>query len=241
MSRLLSSQNLMKQPLAMPSAGLANPPLPGWLLGLPGVSHLVERLGVTEFRRRLFHMSPALLPIGLPCIQHRDVWGPTLMTILVISAGVALIVAVSLGHLLKRRREENWMHAVLGYMIPVLAPLLFLPGRAELGLMTLQILALGDGSATLGGIMLGGRRLPWNRNKTYSGLFCFAIVGSLAATYSYWGEAHPGIPVATAFAICGMAALCAAIVESLPMRSNDNFRVGATALIVGITMSALVS
>ena len=241
MSRLSTSQNLMKHHLTLPSTGLVNPQLPAWLLSLPGMTHVVDRLGITEFRRRLFHMSPALLPIGLPFIQHRDVWGPILVSILVASAAMALVVAVALGHLLKRQSEENWMGAVLGYMVPVLAPLLFLPGRAELGLMTLQIIALGDGSATLGGLLLGGRRLPWNRKKTYSGLFCFAIVGSLAATYSYWGESHPGVSVGTAFLICGLAALCAGIVESLPIRSNDNFRVGATALLIGATMSALIS
>ena len=132
------------------------------------------------------------------------------------------------------------MGAVLGYLIPVVAPLLLFPGRAELGLMTLQILALGDGSATLGGMMIGGRRLPWNKKKTYSGLFCFAIVGTLASTYIYWGEAHPVVSIGTAFLICSVAALSAGIVESLSIESNDNFRVGSTALLVGIVMSAFV-
>ena len=158
-----------------------------------------------------------------------------------LSTSLALMLAASFSHLLKRQGEKNWMHAVLGYVIPIVASLLLLPGRAELGLMTLQIVALGDGSATLGGMMLGGRRLPWNRKKTYSGLLCFAVMGSLAATYSYWGEANPGVPIGSAYLICGISALCAGIVESLPIRSNDNFRVGSTALLVGIVMSALVA
>jgi dolichol kinase len=181
-----------------------------------------------------------LLPIGLPFIPHNDVWGPVLVSLILVSTIVALVLALVLGPLLTRHGEENWMHAVLGYMLPVTAPLLLFSGRAELGLMTLQILALGDGSATLGGLTLGGRRLPWNRNKTFSGLLCFTLVGSLAATYSFWGEVRPGVPVGTAFLICGTAALCAGIVESLPIRSNDNLRVGTSALLVGMAMSAWI-
>ncbi|WP_010582743.1 phosphatidate cytidylyltransferase [Schlesneria paludicola] len=241
MSRLSTSQNFIQPAIPVNSAGAGAPPLPQWVLALPGVPHLVSRLGVTEFRRRLFHMTPALLPVGLPIIPHSDVWGPTLVTIIFILSISALVLAVTFGHLMKRRREENWMEAVVGYMVPVLLPLVIFPGRAEFGLMTLQIIALGDGSATLGGIMLGGRRLPWNRSKTFSGLFCFAIVGTLASTYSFWGESRPAIPVGSAFLICGTAALLAAFVESLPIRSNDNLRVGVTALFTGVLMSQLLS
>ena len=240
MSRLTTSQHLIQQQFHNSSQELSPPGLPDWLLNIPGVTRVVDRLGVTEFRRRLFHMSPALLPIGLPFIPHPDVWGPPLVAMLYLLTVGGIVLAMILGPLLTRAGESNWMHAVLGYIIPIVSALILFPGRAELGLMTLQIVALGDGSATLGGLMLGGKRLPWNRSKTFSGLICFTIVGSVAATYSFWGEARPGVPVLTAYLICGVAALCAGIIESLPIRSNDNLRVGTTALLVGITMSALV-
>jgi dolichol kinase len=240
MSRLSTSQHLIQSHLPVSAPGISNPPLPEWLLKLPGVPRVVDRLGVTEFRRRLFHMSPALIPVGLPLIPHQDVWGPPLVSAVCILSFVGFLLAIALAPFLTRNGEASWMRAVLGYMVPILGGLVMFPGRAELGLMTLQIIALGDGSATLGGLMLGGQRLPWNRRKTFSGLLCFTVVGTLAATYSYWGEARPGIPILTAGLICGAAALCAAIVESLPIRSNDNLRVGLTALIVGVTMSTLV-
>ena len=240
MSRLSTSQNLLHPHLAIPSSGVSQRHLSEWVLSIPGVSRVVDRIGVTEFRRRIFHMSPSLMPIGLPFIPHNDVWGAPLLGILFLSTITVLVLAVLLGPFLVRNGEISWMGAVLGYMGPVVGALLLFPGRAEWGLMTLQILALGDGSATLGGLMIGGRRLPWNRKKTFSGLFCFAIVGSLAASYSFWGESRPGVSFTKAFVVCGVAALCAAIVESLPIRSNDNMRVGATALIVGIIMSSLV-
>lgn len=241
MSRLSTSQHLMQQQLSIPQTDVAQPELPEWLLNVPGVTRVLDRLGITEFRRRLFHMSPALIPIGLPFIPHADVWGPILTSMMYVLAVIGFALAIKLGPLLTREGEASWMQAVVGYMVPIGIAFTFFPGRAELGLMTLQIIALGDGSATLGGKMLGGRRLPWNSKKTFSGLICFTLVGSLAATYSYWGEARPAVPVLTAYLICGAAALCGAIVESLPIRSNDNLRVGMTALLVGIGMSALLT
>ncbi len=130
------------------------------------------------------------------------------------------------------------MNAVLGYVTPILAGILLFPGRAELGLMTLQILALGDGSATFGGLLLKGPHLPWNRRKTFSGFFCFLVAGTSASTYCYWSEARPALPLSEVFSICSTATICAALVESMPIRSNDNLRVGLTALVAGAVISS---
>jgi len=213
--------------------------LPAWVLTLPGVSFSVKRLGVVEFRRRLFHMSPSIGLIGVPFIPHKGLWGLIFFGLLVMS-GVSLGLALAYRRFMTRPREKSWMGAVLGYMLPVVTPLLIFPDHPEFGLMTLQILALGDGSATLAGKMFPIWRLPWNRHKTFAGLLCFTLMGTLGATYSYWGES-PNLQLRTIFLICSGAALCAAIVESLPIRSNDNFRVGTTALIVGFAMTSLLS
>lgn len=240
MSRLSTSQDLIPTRLPLSTAAPAPMPLPEWLIGIPVVQRIVNRIGITEFRRRLFHMTPALLPLALPWVPHPAVWGPILNSLVLVAAFASIMLAVIYASLLTRQNEHSWMSAVVGYLVPVVAPLLLFRGHAELGLMTLQILALGDGSATFGGLMLGGKRLPWNRKKTFSGLFCFGIVGTLGATYSYWGEAHSGVSLGAAFLICAVSAVCAAIVESLPIQSNDNLRVGTTALLVGIVMSALI-
>jgi len=215
-----------------------NPGVLTWVIHIPGVSRLMERLGVTECRRRLLHMCPAFLPLALLFIPHGDVWGPFLMVGLAVVTGSALTIALAFPHWFTRDGECEWKQTVLGYAIPVLIPLFFLPGRAELGLLTLEIVALGDGSATLGGLLCGGPTLPWNRKKTFVGLLCFTLVGSIAATCAYWPEAHPQVSVATAYLICLVAAFCAGVVESLPIKSSDNLRVGSTALLVGFAMSA---
>jgi dolichol kinase len=130
---------------------------------------------------------------------------------------------------------------VIGYIVPVLGTFLLFPGRTELALMTLQIVALGDGAAVLGGKLLKGKRLPWNPRKTFSGLLCFVGVSSVAATYCYWGEARPSVSVSTTFLICSVSALCAGIAESLPLKSADNFRIGMTAAVTGTVLSSWLS
>lgn len=211
---------------------------PGWRLW--GVRHLADRIGVCECRRRLLHMLPGLLPAIVYVIPHRDPWGfPLIAGVIMLTVGVVALAFIRQSDF-ARPNETLWHHSVMGYMIPVIAMLLLLPGHAELGLMTLGVLAFGDGSAALGGKVLQGRRLPWNRNKTWAGLTCFAVMGTLAASLSYWSEANPVVPYQIAFIIGGAAAAAGAVVESLPIRSHDNFRVGATAAVTGLLMQSLL-
>jgi dolichol kinase len=90
----------------------------------------------------------------------------------------------------------------------------------------LAILAFGDGSATLGGLLIGGRSLPWNSQKTISGSLCFVFFASLMGGVIYWGEANPQVPFLGALQIAALASFIAAVAESLPSRINDNIRVG---------------
>ncbi|WP_397571157.1 hypothetical protein [Schlesneria sp. T3-172] len=241
MSRLSTSHDLLQSRLSISTADFPQTQTADWGSSIPGISRVIRKLGVSEFRRRLFHMTPALLPAVLPFLDHPDPWGMLLMGAVATIAVVVIVLSIVLAPYIKRNGETDWRYAVWGYMIPVIAPILLFPDRAEWGLMTLQILALGDGSATLGGLMFGGRRLPWNPRKTVAGLICFTMMGAMGATLSFWAEALPGVPFGIAFAICGTASLCAGLVESLPIRSNDNFRVGMSALLSGIFMTMLLT
>ena len=213
----------------------------GVIQGRPwDVGYVVDRLGLSECRRRLLHMLPGLLPLALLVIPHKDPWGPLLIGILITLTLTLVAYAFARAGDFARPGESLWHVSVLGYTIPVVAMLLLLPGRSELGLMTLGVVAFGDGSAALGGKLLGGRRLPWNCRKTWAGLWCFLIAGSLMASFNYWLDARPGVPIGIAMAIAVPAALAGAIVESLPIRSHDNFRVGVTAALTGLLMHILL-
>lgn len=205
-----------------------------------GGSVPARSLGACEVRRRLLHMLPGLFPFVLWFIPHPDPWGPILADVVI---GVTIaIVAPSLLRFsaFARPGESDGRASILGYVFPIMAALVLFRGREELGMMTLAILAFGDGSATLGGITLGGRRLPWNSRKTLTGLACFILVGGPLASLVFWGECRPGVSFATAMLIGMGATLTAAIAESVPSKINDNLRVGVTAVVMGALLQVLV-
>ena len=240
----ISSERLVNRGLSVGRSGTILRPvtdeLPAWLLLIPGVDSMAGRLGVAEFRRRLLHMLPGLLPCLLWIIPHQDPWGPLLINITLMISASVITFAMLRARAFARPGEEQFARAVAGYGVPVLGMLFLLPGRSELGLMTLGIMALGDGSAALGGLAWGRRRLPWNRRKTWMGLISFVVVATVMSTLYYWIEARPGVPFGVALLIAGVAALMAGIVESLPIRSHDNLRVGTTAALTGLFMHVML-
>jgi dolichol kinase len=197
-------------------------------------------LDACEVRRRMLHMLPGFLPFILWFIPHPDPWGPIAADVVI--GLTVLIVGTSLLRFsaFARDGESDGRASILGYAFPVLAALCLFRGREELGVMTLAILAFGDGSATLGGMTLGGYRLPWNPKKTVTGLLCFICIGGPLASLVFWGETRPGVSLGIA-ATCGFAAtLTAAIAESVPSKINDNLRVGVTSVLAGALFQRLV-
>jgi dolichol kinase len=185
-------------------------------------------------------MLPGLLPLALWVIPHKDPWGlPLILSFLAIQVSV-IVYAIARESDFARPGETLWHVSVMGYILPIVAMVFLLPGRSELALMTVGILAFGDGTAVLGGKLLRGPRLPWNRRKTWAGLCSFLIAGSIAASLYYWMEARPSVSLTMALAIAGPAALAGAITESLPIRSHDNFRVGVVAALTGLMMHVLL-
>ena len=196
------------------------------------------RLGDSEFRRRVWHMAPGLLPILSWAIEHKD---PLSITFKWIAVGIILGLAGLLLYRYKtvqREDERHGLSAVAGYAFSVLFTLLLFPAHAEIGMAVLVILAFGDGSATLGGMYFGGARLPWNRAKSWAGTACFVLIGGPLASLAYWAESQPKAEWLTALS-CGMvAATMSAIIESLPVKINDNIRVGISSAICLVAMHA---
>ncbi len=198
----------------------------------------------TEWRRRFWHSSPGVLPFVLWAVPHQDPVSPTLLGVMI------FLVCVLAGQIfwryqhIERSHDRERVSAVLGYAMSVMVTLLVFPQHAELGLTVLVVLAFGDGSATLGGLILGGPKLPWNPKKTWAGFVSFFAVGIPAATLIYWGETqfnpesleYQSIPFSTALCCASVAVGLAAIAESLPLKINDNIRVGTAAALGVITM-----
>lgn len=189
----------------------------------------------SETRRQILHITMAGFALLLPYLT----W--------VQAAGMAVAAlafnAVALGRLapgILRETDKRGIRAgVLYYPLSVLLLILVFPRHLEFVAAAWGVMAFGDGFATLGGTSLGGARLPWNRDKTWSGLIAFVVAGSLGAVaLCVWvGQTmDPAPPLAdpaprwmfTVWAPVA-AALVAGLVETVPIRLDDNISVPATA------------
>ena len=195
------------------------------------LGELTSRLTPHEWRRRLIHMLPGVMPFVMTMIPHRDPVGWKLRTIVVLLTFGLVVFALRRARLFARVGEHGWATSVISYGIITSLLLVAFPGQLELGMVVTIIIALGDGSATVAGLILRGRRLPWNQAKSWVGLAAFLVCGGSVATLAYWCEARPGVSPLLALACVMPAVLAAALAESLPLRMNDNIRVGLTAAV----------
>lgn len=194
-------------------------------------------LSLREVRRRFWHMSPGVLAFALHFISHRDPISPTLQGIIV---GCCVLIGLQIlwrFRSIQRSHETGGTAAVAGYALSVMLTVVLFPQHLELGLSVLTILAFGDGSATLFGLLLRGPRLPWNRDKSWSGLAAFVTVGVLTTAWMYSGETRnpegidPVVSFGQAALLVGPAVIAAALAESVVSRVNDNVRVGIVAAV----------
>lgn len=116
-----------------------------------------------------------------------------------------------------------WTGIVL-YPISVLALILFYGNSMHIVAATWAIMALGDGMASVCGETLRGPALPWNREKTWLGFCGFILAGTAGAfVLTHW--TNPTIPVERALLVSAATAVVGALVESVPIRLDDNLTV----------------
>lgn len=131
------------------------------------------------------------------------------------------------------RHERGFDAGIVLYPFMVLLLILVFRDALYVAAIAWAFLAFGDGVASLAGKAMRIASLPWNRDKSWGGLIAFFVCAAAAGvTVGFWmGYRHPWVIV--------LAALVAAVVESLPLGVDDNVTVpfaAAVALVVlGIT------
>jgi uncharacterized protein (TIGR00297 family) len=149
---------------------------------------------------------------------------------------------------------------ILLYPLSVLLLMLVFRSRLDIAAAAWGILAFGDGFATLIGrrtqeataehaehaenndlsvssanSAVPSGRLPWNADKTVAGTLAFIICGSAAGVALAWWvrpAVTPMPPLLFTIAAPVAAAILAALVETIPVRLDDNITVPATAGLV---------
>ncbi len=150
------------------------------------------------------------------------------------------------GHRLYRPVDEarGFPLGIVLYPLAVLGLVLAFPRRPDIAAAGWGILALGDGAATLVGRQVTGssslgfstlsansafrRRLPWNREKSVAGTLAFIVFGGFGSLALELWTRPAVVPVPSlTFAIVAplIATMTAALVESIPIRLDDNISV----------------
>src|SRR5262249_6838278 len=117
---------------------------------------------------------------------------------------------------------------ILIYPAAVLLLVLAFPSRPDIAAAAWGILAFGDGAATLAGRRFPSAALPWNREKSVAGMIAFwrggGGVGSPRAG-GPGGGVTPIPPLMFALLAPVAAAVAAGLVETIPVRLDDNISV----------------
>jgi uncharacterized protein (TIGR00297 family) len=128
------------------------------------------------------------------------------------------------------------------YPASLLVLVLLFRSRPDIVAASWGILAAGDGAATLVGGRWGRRRWTWNRSKSIAGSIALLVAGGCAgAVLAWWCRpaATPVPPLWFSIAAPFAAALAAAVVETSPLRLDDNISVPVTSAIVLWGLSAV--
>ena len=135
----------------------------------------------SEFPRKLVHVGMGSFALALRWLTP---WQAMLM------AGAALVLNSFFLHRITREallrpeeRASRFSRGVVLYPAILLLTFIVFRSRLELAAGVWALLAVGDGMATLSGLALRGPRLPWNREKTWSGLVAFVLFGTAASAW----------------------------------------------------------
>jgi uncharacterized protein (TIGR00297 family) len=184
----------------------------------------------SESRRQLVHMAMG----GFALLLRVLTWWQAALCALAAFLFNLLILPRLGGPSLSRPADtaRGYPLGILIYPLSVLLLILALPRRPDLVAAAWGILAVGDGAATLVGRRSRGTPLPWNPEKTMAGTAAFVVFGTCAAVLLAWWT-RPAIapPPSLSFVVVApfVAAVAAALVESIPVRLDDNISVPMTA------------
>jgi uncharacterized protein (TIGR00297 family) len=189
-----------------------------------------------ELLRKVVHMGVGLIAFSLHFL------GPLWAAVLAAGA-----LCFNLFLLPRMGGRKLWRQAELDagssigiilYPLAVLLLILVFYQRLEVAAAAWGILAFGDGMASIVGMALGRRKLPWNPRKSWMGTLAYVVFGTAAATaLLLWTPRDHAYDPLFALAVCFATAVVAAAIESLPQGLDDNIGVP---LVSGLFLLGLV-
>jgi uncharacterized protein (TIGR00297 family) len=184
----------------------------------------------SENARQWVHIGSAGFALLLRVLTW---WQAAFMAALALAINLVVLPRIG-GRRLYRPVDEarGFPLGILLYPLSVLLLILTFPTRLDIVAAAWGILAFGDGGATLIGRRIGGRQLPWNPEKTLAGTIGFVLCGG-AGAIALAGWTRPAVvpqpSIVFLVAASVAAAIAAGLVESIPVRLDDNLSVPAAA------------
>jgi uncharacterized protein (TIGR00297 family) len=176
-----------------------------------------------ELLRKVTHMGVGLIAFSLRFLG--PLWGAAL-ALLALCMNLFLLPRIGGRHMW--RESEHAAGTSLGivlYPLAVLLLILIFFWKLEVAAAAWGILAFGDGMASVAGMALGRRKLPWNPRKSWIGSIAYVLFGTVAAAVLLEWTAPGVYSWAFALAAAFATALVAASLESLPQGLDDNIGV----------------
>ena len=135
----------------------------------------------TEFPRKLLHVGMGAFVLLLRWLTP---WQAMLMAAAALVLNAFFLHGLTRGVLLRREeRASGFSRGVVLYPAILLLTFIVFRSRLELAAGVWALLAVGDGTAALSGLVLRGPRLPWNHKKTWPGLAAFVLFGTAASAW----------------------------------------------------------
>ena len=190
-------------------------------------------MSYSETRRQFVHMSMGLFALLLRVLT----WPQAAACALAAFLFNLLVLPRVGGPSLSRPSDaaRGFPLGILLYPLSVLLLILAFPHRPDFVAAAWAMLAFGDGAATLVGRAVKRPLLPWNAEKTLAGTAAFVLVGGTTGVLLAWwtrSAATPAPPWQFVVFAPLLAALAASLVESMPVRLDDNLSVPIVAAAV---------
>jgi len=186
----------------------------------------------SEDARKLIHIG-----FGVCAFLLRDLpwWGAALLALAALVFNLFVMPRVGRAIYRPADRLRPFAQGVVFYPLAVLLLVLVFPHRPDIAAAAWGILAAGDGMSCMLGRRFGRRRIPWNREKSICGsLALFVCGGAAGAVLAWWCRPALSIAPSLWFSIGApfVAAFVAALVETIPIRLDDNLSVPGSAAAV---------
>jgi uncharacterized protein (TIGR00297 family) len=173
--------------------------------------------------RKIVHISMLAFAFLLPILTWVQAAGCAVLALL-FNLFLLPRLAVDLRKSPRQDIAEGTWTGIILYPLSVLALILLYRHHLHIAAAAWAIMALGDGMASISGEALRGPALPWNRHKTCTGFAGFIVAGTVGAfVLTRW--VAPTIPADKVWMVSGAAAVVGALVESVPIRLDDNVSV----------------